>query len=293
MSKKPYEPTSLRSSSGLESGAASGNRFATVSYGQRAGAAAAAENGNGGGVPERIGRFLPGLDQTLGQPRGPFGIRKKIGNDDRQHVAGAGSPPYSGILMLSYRTANGAGPMQATAWLVGPQVAITAGHVVWDRARGNNWSSQMRAYQGVNGSPSGVPSATVTGMNTTVGWQTSGQADCDFAVIYLDSAFSGHHFQFSEFSESDLEMMNVNVVGYPVDKPNKLMQHAGQIFDARETLLYYQMDTEGGQSGCPLIYWSTTGDYRVVGIHSGAAAGPYNQGVRIADGIFDTLQSWI
>lgn len=291
MSRNPYEPMPQRSSYSLESGGPSANRFATVSYGQRAGEAVQTEGG--GAAPERIGRLLPGLEETLGQPRGPFRIRKIIGADDRQHVVAANQPPYSGILMLNYRTANGAGPMLATAWLVGPQVAITAGHVVWDRTRGNNWSKEMRAYQGVNGTTSGVPSANAVGMNTTVGWQTNGQADCDFAVIYLDKAFSGHYFKFSEFSESDLEIMNVNVVGYPYDKPNRLMQHAGQIFDAQATLLYYQMDTEGGHSGCPLIYWSAAGDYRVVGIHSGAAAGPYNQGVRIADGVFDTLQTWI
>jgi glutamyl endopeptidase len=278
--------------SGNKSGVANKDRFQPVTY--EVPRSESAERAGGTEVSaDRLGRWLPGLeDVAQGRPNA-FGIRKIIGGaDNRKSVPDPMAQPYAGILLLTYHAPNGEFLM-GTGWLIAPTVAISAGHVVWDRDRGGNWSRGMMAYQGVRGNvPSAAGSASVDSMSTVSGWQQSGFEDCDFSVIRLSRPLSSFVFEFAEFAEADTERMNVNVVGYPSDGGDRLFQHAGQIFDARETLLYYQMDTMGGQSGCPLILWEDGNEYTVVGIHSGAGAGNYNQGVRIAGPIFQQLKVW-
>jgi glutamyl endopeptidase len=96
----------------------------------------------------------------------------------------------------------------------------------------------------------------------------------------------------AEISREVMLKTELTLSGYPLDKPRCTQwtqTKRPERLDGRT--LTYAIDTEGGQSGSPL--WCTVGGERyVVAIHTSGGA-RQNFAVRIDNGVFLNIRSWI
>ena len=89
--------------------------------------------------------------------------------------------------------------------------------------------------------------------------------------------------------------MNVNVNGYPADKPWGTMWHEycpmnTVWYDSRRVT--HTCDTYNGMSGSGL-YRYKSGQRIIYGVHAyGSGGGSTNSGTRINKSVFDNLKSW-
>jgi V8-like Glu-specific endopeptidase len=82
----------------------------------------------------------------------------------------------------------------------------------------------------------------------------------------------------------------LHVVGYPGSKSKTMWGHARKAKSVSASVIYYDTDTEGGQSGSPVFFMSQ-GLPVAVGIHN---YGDYsaNSATRITKAVFDQIQRW-
>lgn len=221
------------------------------------------------------------------------GDRQIIGGvDDRTPVKTPQTAPYAYVCYIEYTPPRGPA-MRGSGWLAGPRTVITAGHVVWDRERGNSWSRDVQVYAGGSGT-SGARRAGARDLHTVTEWAHSGSEAFDYGAITLDKPLGTElgFFGFANFPDDDLRRMIVNVIGYPGEKnPPTMWGHADRIQAVRHQQLDYVVDTTPGNSGAPVVCWSGEDKFLVVGIHNnGAFAG--NLATRINQSVFDQLAAW-
>ena len=192
--------------------------------------------------------------------------------------------------------------MRGSGWLVGPYTVITAGHCVWDREHGNDYSQSMQVYPARNGNIS-PRVANAVDFITVSGWSNHGDTVCDYGAVFLDEPLGDEFgfFAYAEEPDEDLRNMLIHVVGYPatiesggrelVVDPPTLWGQVNRIRDVREQELGYTIDTTPGQSGCPVICWEGEDQFRVVGIHNEGSAGE-NFATRISAVVYDNIKKW-
>jgi V8-like Glu-specific endopeptidase len=126
-------------------------------------------------------------------------------------------------------------------------------------------------------------------------WEKDRHDDFDVGIVFLPDdrlPKALGWFGRGAFSDGRLVDMLVNTAGYPLDKSLNGVAWL-QWFDADRIrsidpgFIYYDFDTDNGQSGAPVFL--KDGDVRtVVGIHVGSK-GSLNRAVRITDELFDWI----
>lgn len=216
-----------------------------------------------------------------------------IGADDRQPIRETTKIPWRRICALRISMSNGA-VFRGSGFFIGPRVLATAGHCVYMHNQGG-WARRIEVIPGCDGSTRPFGETMATTFRSTNGWIQDRKPECDYGCIVLPAnAFSGQSlgsFGFAALSNSDLLAMPVVVAGYPGDKPfAELWGMAMKVKAATALQLIYDIDTVGGQSGCP-VYVKKADKRYVVGIHNyGAATG--NSATRITSAVFNNLQQW-
>ncbi|MBO9658397.1 MAG: trypsin-like serine protease [Chitinophagaceae bacterium] len=215
-----------------------------------------------------------------------------IGGDDRV-LANPRENPFNKICALRIRTKNGL-MYVGTGWFISSNVLATAGHCVYLHD-GGGWADQISVIPFLNGDESGVRSYTARKFHSSEGWVNDRNSDHDYGVIVLDEPVGdvSGWFSFASFPDSDLNTSVVNICGYPLDRDNATRQyiHGRKLVRASERRIYYDIDTFGGQSGCPAYLKLSNGKIYAIGIHTygGATA---NYGSRINAEVFYNLQKW-
>jgi V8-like Glu-specific endopeptidase len=226
--------------------------------------------------------FGPGqpADQDVSAPRA------QIGADNRIRIANSNYTKYPyravGTIMSNKTDATG----WCTASLIGPRLAITAGHCVYDDDTNawlwNTWFSPGHRGAGSDRFPNGTP-RQVVGLISFKGWFTDEDPDHDVGFLILadqPQTASLGWFGFGWWSGS-LDDVFVGTFQYPganyfcAASPNANDSCGGyQYYDGDViqgqcgNLLEYEIDTNPGSSGSPAFRYWNGGERWIVGPHA-------------------------
>ncbi len=244
----------------------------------------------------------PGLIGPVDRPLGPPGLERSMpreifGDDDRQRIGDTSGYPWRAVCALRITAGNGA-TLLGSGWLAGRLLVITAGHCVFDHDRGG-WVQSIEVSPGRNGGSRPFGPFVSTTFRSVEAWSERGDPEHDYGAIFLPAPAAGEPapgdavgwFGWGSASASELQDGEVNLAGYPKDKPEgTLWWHSRRIDQVRTSSLGYTIDTKGGQSGSPV--WRLANEVRqVVGIHAGMLHGA-NQAVRINADVMGHITSW-
>ncbi len=255
-----------------------------------------------------IGELLPGIEpihleslettplMTEGYFR-PESVQavEVFGQDGREQVdpAHVQSYPLNMIAQLEYVAANNK-TMVGTGWLIHPRILVTAGHCVWDKNAGNFWVRSMRVHFGRVGNSFQAVRNAVNFSSVTQWTQGSPDPRYDFGAVFLDEPVDLGWFGTWSLKDSDLiKGVMANVVGYPGDKYPNMYGHGELLSQSRldPQVLYYTIDTKGGQSGAPVIVVDSSKQPFVVGIHNNYV-GSGNAATRINSAVEAVFKQW-
>lgn len=194
--------------------------------------------------------------------------RKIIGEDDREYIKDTSSLPYAGIAKLNI-TFDGDVRYAGTGFFITPTVLLTAAHCVYDVDEGLGEASRIYASVGATEDSSIIyTSKAVCYPDEWV--KNGGKTDDDYGLIVLDQPIADEkHVLRLETYDFGLDSMPLEVIGYPYqpggDDSQPMMSGKGtSMGKATLRTVYYDIDTESGQSGSPIF----NANQSAVGVHA-------------------------
>ncbi|KAI1106657.1 hypothetical protein F4804DRAFT_347607 [Jackrogersella minutella] len=217
---------------------------------------------------------VPDASKAVFIPHKNPGSESVVDGDDRKLVDPAHFAPggkYRAILKLfiKYENLGDNKFAHGTGWLIRPDVMITAGHNVFTwRANGGKAREiiALAGYSGVSSLyDSSVEVRKAKRVVTTSQWLSNrGSMAHDFALVMFDEPFTNvTPFPYSETPAKD--KLELGVVGYPADKVDDRTGERGgkmyelfettdyNIMEQKDTMLQHFIDSEGGNSGGPVL----------------------------------------
>ncbi len=226
------------------------------------------------------------------------GTRVVFGDDSRIRVGleDTNMLPFSPIGMLRGRLEGDPGYSSATAFMVGPDTAVTAAH--------NFYYIDGRYLKDITFTPGKNGYSAPFGMTSVEGfvyypqqWADSFDREYDWAVFKTSSDIGNSCGWLGFMKATNLELENQLAVlsGYPTmytkqDGYGEQWFTEDRILLASDLQIYYQMDTSGGNSGSPLIRYID--DFYVVGINSReypSGDPSFNAGARINEDFYNMI----
>jgi V8-like Glu-specific endopeptidase len=219
-----------------------------------------------------------------------------IGPDDRVRIFNTLSFPFSCICHLLIKGPNNLW-YGGTGWLVDDQTVITAGHNVFMHKEGG-FAKEINVYPGRNGNVI-THRFQAARWDATNEWKSQASEVGDYGFIRLNRRTTGlGYFGFGVLLENEWDKC-LHVVGYPGEIKGKKLEdemigtmwgHGRLAKKVTSRVIYYDTDTERGQSGSPVFFMSQ-GLPVAVGIHNyGNYSG--NSATRITKAVFDQIQRW-
>jgi glutamyl endopeptidase len=211
----------------------------------------------------------------------PPGVESVCNTDERIQVQSATSLPYKAICKLYIRSSTGKN-FVGSGWLTHSNKLYTAGHCVYDHGEGG-WMDSIIVIPGKSGSSEPYGRYTAADMLATNGWTNDASERYDMGAILLTSNVSHGDFLSPTLTDAD----SGTVCGYPADRDGGDYQY--RMLDTvgnRDGRFYYQIDTAGGQSGCPLLKNNSTS----MGIHN--YGGCDNKASDLYQGFIDDVNKW-
>ncbi|KAL7628766.1 hypothetical protein AAE478_000281 [Parahypoxylon ruwenzoriense] len=212
----------------------------------------------------------PDASNSVFIPHKNPGSESVIEADDRKTVGAEHFAP--GAILKLFIRYEGLGENKfahGTGWLIRPDVMITAGHNVFTWRAGGGRAREIVAYAGYNGASSindpSVESRKAKRVVTTSQWLSHrGSMAHDFAMVMFDRPFTNATpFQYIETPPKG--RLELGVVGYPADKIDPVTSERGgkmyelfenteyNIMEQKDTMLQHYIDSEGGNSGGPVL----------------------------------------
>lgn len=219
-------------------------------------------------------------------------------SDNRLRVSDTKEFPFNNICFITSAAGNGYRSI-GTGFFVSPRVIITAAFNVHPGPGGDFFNS-FDVYPARNGRPDKLTAAVR--VETTSEWVNSGAQEHCFGVLILDEDVEGVvPLQLGVLDTGELERAFLNVVGYPGDEVNLVVDHApmyslsGRVRQVSPQEIYHDASTTGGMGGAPLILVTNDNEVQVLGIHTFGEAPnqPFKKAVRITDSVKDQITEWI
>ncbi len=218
-----------------------------------------------------------------------------IGADDRTQIEDTTIYPYSAIVYLEVKWGNE--KYCATAFMISKNVAITSAHAVYNKELGG-FADSIKAYPAKNGygfwnNPYGSSKVIATGVCTQ--WaeyinnsedQNAKYPEEDWGAVVLKEPLGDETGTISIKCPTGSELLNirndecVKICGYQemdtILPKFYQFEAVGNISTYSSDMIYYELDTVGGQSGSPLL----NDENVAIGVHFGYYNG-YNCAVRM------------
>lgn len=206
-----------------------------------------------------------------------------IGPDTRTRVNNTTSYPYRTIGRID---------VGCTGTLIGPRHVLTAGHCVYN-INTDKWYSNLNFTPGQNGATKPYGTIGWAKALSVKGWTQQHKRDYDYAMIVLKENVGNTVGWLGYGWKDPMPKYNVNINGYPGDKPFGTMWHAFCTLQIIQTYrLYYACDTYGGMSGSA-VYVLLDGKRTIYGIHAyGVDSTGLNGATRIRKEVFENLKKW-
>lgn len=214
-----------------------------------------------------------------------------IGKDDRYRASNTRVFPNRAVGLIEVIFPNGEKTF-GTAAMVGNNVALTAGHCLYDKSKGG-WVKSAIYYPGRNGNSTPFGSYRGRKFISSQTFMNTGNKAYDWGVIRFDSNPGGKHGYFGfQTTTKDQTGTRLYTRGYPEDKAYGTMYGCSGFLKgylANKLRVSYTIDTAGGQSGSP-VYDASQFIY-AVHTHGGGQGTQYTYGRRIDKTLYDVLHN--
>ncbi|MEL6697387.1 MAG: trypsin-like serine protease, partial [Bacteroidota bacterium] len=234
-------------------------------------------------------------------------LQKKshISNDYREEIIGDNDRvpvgidyPFKCIALLKI-TDHLNRTFPGTGFFISERCLITAGHCVYPDGQ---WAKKIEVIPAAKGQKRPYGSSIESRFRTVRGYinkEGDGQgSEYDYGAIILKNdhfykqiqAYLGYELIREPIPEDQLEL---KLSGYAFDTYQIQHQSVGRIEEIETRRIFYDLDTEKGNSGSPLYRGRNGAPIRVTGIHThGDKTKKVNSGVRLTTGSMKRWNEW-
>jgi glutamyl endopeptidase len=192
-----------------------------------------------------------------------------------------------------------------TGWFTAPRALVTAAHVLdvekaWREVSGaRSW--HLEIVPGMVSGSGPFEASWASALTRHPFWDGRPASDADIAVLHTasDGLAADQCLPLAGPLQPSPAPAPVRVVGYPyvVDSGDSLVEGTGEIKALERSQLFYDIDTEGGQSGGPILSQSgPTTTAEVIGIHCagrGHGRGPLANSLNVGLHLRPDLIQWV
>lgn len=239
-----------------------------------------------------------GQDEFSGGEAFSAEVLKVLGDDTRRVELGTLNPPWLHICSLEIRRAQAVS--YGTGWLAGPALVVTAGHCLFDPTKG--WADSVSVIPARRGNVAPFGTFVGTQFSAAEPWIASRAIDFDLGCVHLDERLGDTLGWLPFEADTPSNTDEVTVAGYPefAGSHKHLLVGHGRATASQGQLLFYDVDTDEGQSGSPVWRKVPTGDDPVVvavhtyepkGTPQGTALNA-NSATLLTDNLVELLMSW-
>lgn len=247
--------------------------------------------GNESNLPFGKNEDIQGNNLTINKHENDEAI---VGQDDRKIVEDINKSPYKSIVSINTYIDEST-YYSGTGFMIDDYAVLTAAHVVTSDNKDED-IKKIIVNAGYKERKPTIDIARVIKIYVMPEWINTQNRNYDMALLILDKPLGKKIGKLKIVDKSALNELNTTS-GYPAKK-NKNIRIGNQYFTSGKIVyitqnkLYYNLDTEGGQSGSPIF--NTNND--VIAIHAAGFLNnsdyKFNIGVRLSSDKIKKIKQW-